>query len=113
MLSCRQCRFDVFGLTQDRKGDYDTMNIFSEQQIVVGFAGASIVGVERDIDVQSFCGLEGSRIHGFEGELRGCLHCGLKVGLVVEDTGSIGLLSRGVHFGRRDRCQLSRFRWTY
>ena len=80
MLSCRQCRFDVFGLTQDRKGDYNTMNIFSEQQIVVGFAGASIVGIERDIDVQSFCGLEGSRIHSFEGELRGCLHCGLKVG---------------------------------
>jgi hypothetical protein len=45
--------------------------------------------------------------------LRGCLHCGLKVGLVVEDTGCIGLLSQSVHFGRRDRCRLSRFRWTY
>jgi len=76
MLPCRQCSFDIFGLTEDGKGDYDAVNIVSEQQIMVGLARAGVIGIEVDFELQSLCGLERARIYSFESEVRGSLHRG-------------------------------------
>jgi hypothetical protein len=57
--------FDIFGLAQDGKGDYDGMDVFPKQQIMICLPNTGIIGIEGDFEIQSLCGIEGPRVHGF------------------------------------------------
>ncbi len=69
VLPCSQCRFDIFGLAQYGKGDYDGMDVFPEQQIMICLPNTSIIGIEVDFEIQCLGGFEGPRVNGFQGEL--------------------------------------------
>ena len=79
MLPCGQCCLDEFGLCEDGESDDDGLDVFAEEEIVVGFPSTGIVRVEFYVGggFDGLGGFEGARVDCFEGEVGSCGDGGL------------------------------------
>jgi len=80
------------------------VDVGAQEEIVVGFARAGVIGVEVYVCVEGGGGFERAGVDCFKGEVCGGLDCGLVVGLVVAIRMEIGDEPDAL-LGRRCRCR--------
>jgi hypothetical protein len=80
------------------------VDVGAEEEVVVRFARAGVIGVEIYVRVEGGGGFEGAGIDCFEGEVCGGLDCGLMVGLIFGGRMEIGDEPDAL-LGRRCRCR--------